>query len=160
MPDKKLTDKEIIKALECCISDKPCSKTKCPFYKNGCENGIYSLEKSALDLINRLQARVEKCEKVEHFADKTIATLQAENERLNNCVKSEDEIKAIMKVTMEPMVRAITNEQIDTAVKLAKAEAYKECIEKVKDLRRNYTGYAFDKKLDNLLKEMRDSDES
>ena len=30
----------------------------------------------------------------------------------------------------------------------------KECIEKVKDLRRNYAGYAFDKKLGNLLKEM------
>ena len=151
MPDKKLTDREItIKALKEILDVMLC------------EGDLQrtSTISHTLDLINRLQARVEKCEKVEHFADKTIATLQAENERLNNCVKSEDEIKAIMKVTMEPMVRAITNEQIDTAVKLAKAEAYKECIEKVKDLRRNYTGYAFDKKLDNLLKEMRDSDES
>ena len=86
MPNK-LTGKEIVKGLECCSIEHACSK--CPYARNkgcSCINGIL---KDALDLINRkdeelnrLQARVEKCEKVEHFADKTIATLQAENERL------------------------------------------------------------------------------
>lgn len=70
--DKKLTDNEIIKDLKeilelmCCEGDLQRSATI----------------SHAIDLINRLQARVEKCEKVEYFADKTIATLQAENERL------------------------------------------------------------------------------
>lgn len=41
-------------------------------------------------LINRLQAQVKKCEKVEHFADKTIATLQAEIKRLKAEVKFSD----------------------------------------------------------------------
>ena len=48
--------------------------------------------------------------------------LKAEIERLNSCVKSEDEIRAIMKEQMSPMVREIVNEQIDTAIKLARIE--------------------------------------
>lgn len=42
---------------------------------------------------------------------------------------------------------------VEQYIKMIKAEAYKECIEKVKDLRRNYAGYTFDEMLDNLLKE-------
>ena len=78
-----MTDNEIIKALECCTQNTKCPT--CPMWNTGqnCMNRLYQY---ALDLINRLQARVEKCEKVEHFADKTIATLQAENERLQELV--------------------------------------------------------------------------
>ena len=59
--------------------------------------------------------------------------LLVENERLKSCVKSEDEVRDIAKRTMVPLVKEITREQIDIAVKYAKAEAYKECIEKVKE---------------------------
>ena len=72
MSDKKLTDNEIIKALkellEVMLSEGDLQRT--------------STISHTIDLINRLQVRVKKLEKVEHFADKTIATLQAENERL------------------------------------------------------------------------------
>ena len=57
---------------------------------------------------------------------------QAEIERLNGCVKSEDEVRAIMKSQMAPMVQEIVNEQIDVAMKVAAAEAIKETVEMVK----------------------------
>ena len=63
----------------------------------------------ALDLINRQQAEIE---------------------RLNSCVKSEDEIRAIMKSQMTPMVKEITNEQIDIATKLARFNAILEFAER------------------------------
>ena len=91
---------------------------------------------------------------------------QAENERLNNCVKSEDEVREIAKRTMEPLVREITREQIDTAVKLAKSEAYKEFAERLKALdrldvdvsygygREHYTEAIAVNLIDNLVKEI------
>lgn len=100
MPDKKLTDNEIIKALECCVSEKDTCQN-CPFQElkhydyenemfeimpNGKQYDDWSCERwlnvAVLDLITRQQAIVEKSEKVEYFADKTIATLQAENKDL------------------------------------------------------------------------------
>jgi hypothetical protein len=57
----KMTDKEIIKALECCghcecSNDK--NKTECPlYYMSFCRN---YLRKQSLDLINRQQAEIER----------------------------------------------------------------------------------------------------
>ena len=72
MPDKKLTDSEIVKALECCIESNSCSK--CPF-ANIADIRICTSEmsKNSLDLINRLQAENEDFKflyenlKVEHL---------------------------------------------------------------------------------------------
>ena len=83
-----MTDKEIIKALNtatnvdglqiCCID-----------YENNPKNVIYlSIKSDILDLINRQKAIVEKSEKVQYFADKTIATLQAENKYLNETINN------------------------------------------------------------------------
>ena len=82
---------------------------------------------------------------------------QAQIERLKSCVKSEDEVIEIAKRTMEPLVKEITREQIDIAVKLSKNEAYKECIEKVRKLAVGMHPCSdelriFDSDLDNLLK--------
>lgn len=73
---------------------------------------------------------------------------QAEIERLNSCVKSEDEIRAIMKDQMSPMVKEIVNEQIDSAIKLSRiyfAERLKE---------RMHDRFLWRNDIDNLLKEM------
>ena len=96
-----MTDKDIIKALECCIKEtSDCDH--CPLFIPA-DADCFNISKSgALDIIYRLQA---------------------ENDRLNSCVKSEDEVRAIMKAQMEPMVKEITNEQIDIAVKLARVDA-------------------------------------
>ena len=72
MPDKKLTDNEIIKALECCIKAEICDDCKtlgCPAYrKEGCYYLLRSdgdfisdeLNKDALSLINRQKAEIER----------------------------------------------------------------------------------------------------
>ncbi len=65
MPDKKLTDKEIKKALECCSSNVLYENCLyCP-YEKYLEKGhtcIVIATKNALDLINRLQAEKEVLE--------------------------------------------------------------------------------------------------
>ena len=72
MTDKKLTDNEIIKALECC--NKPIGKTECgicPLYHSAgrCTENMLT---NALDLINRQKAEIER--------------LYKENDRLSQCV--------------------------------------------------------------------------
>ena len=123
MPDKKLTDNEIIKAIERCmipIGRGGCQG--CPMYNE--EKRLKKLFKMIIDLINRLQEENER--------------LQSINDSFTDIGKLYSEIKA---------------------------EAYKECIEKVKEhsnkmelvcsgalVRTDYT--ITKEKLDNLLKEM------
>ena len=134
MPNK-LTDSEIVKALECCKSDGIIC-FECPYKKtNGC---MEKLSADALDLINRQKAYIEKCEKVEHFADKTIATLQAENERLKSDVSVSRDAFLSMKDRYEYEKEKVKNAKqkcidIAKALKTAKAEAYKEFAEKLEN---------------------------
>ena len=98
---------------------------------------IYRLE-NALDLINRQQAEIE---------------------RLNSCVKSEDEVRAIMKAQMEPMVKEITNEQIDLANKLGRIDGILKFAEMLKDdmvpnIDDYYIESFVEEYIDNLVKEM------
>lgn len=62
MTDKKFTDEEIIKALECCIStttEEACAG--CPFNKQKlCDKDQWALERYALDLISRQKAKIER----------------------------------------------------------------------------------------------------
>lgn len=118
--DKKLTDKEIIKALECCIdnTDKSCSECA----NSNCDcSCVDELQKNALALINRLQT---------------------ENE----------DIKFLYKNLKEEHLEIIK------AIKHTKAEAYKECIEKVKALfpscNEPYQYWEIHEGADNLLKEL------
>ena len=77
-----MTDNEIIKALEVCsyaTSNKDCEK--CAYYPD--EECVKKQFTDILGLINRQKAIIEKSEKVEHFADKTIETANAEIKRLN-----------------------------------------------------------------------------
>lgn len=60
MTDKKLTDNEIIKALKCCMNwhdKKDCAKCPMDENKNLC---ITELRRLSFDLINRLQAEIER----------------------------------------------------------------------------------------------------
>ena len=89
------------------------------------------LLKDTLNLINQYEEKVKKCEKVEHFADKTIATLQEENKRLkdDNKFLQDRRFKELSEV---------------------KAEAIKEFCEKARKL----LDWPDRLKFDNLLKEM------
>ena len=57
-----MTDKEIIKALECCISDENCEN--CPLHhkkiENACVLTVVEFYKEILALINRQQAEIER----------------------------------------------------------------------------------------------------
>lgn len=72
MPDKKLTDKEIVKALECCSVQKHFVCNECPAWVNSKCIGTH---KAVLDLINRLQGEKATWK---DYAD----CLNAENENL------------------------------------------------------------------------------
>ena len=59
MTDKKLTDNEIIKALECCSCETIMyCEDQCPFYKKCMKDE--PLSKYALDLINRQKSEIER----------------------------------------------------------------------------------------------------
>ena len=131
-----MTDNEIKKALECCIIDHTCNK--CPLNKRRAD--CLKIEQYTLDLINRLQAEVKRLE--------------------NHLAMSKKEIKKC--VTHYKMACTERNEFLEQ-LKTAKAEAYKECIEKVKEYIDTYEHLACEEcecvpiskdGLDNLLKEM------
>jgi hypothetical protein len=91
MPDKKLTDNEIIKALECCKSVIGGNCDACPYV---CCNMYEESDaiKDAISLINRQKAEIERLQKVnDSFTDigKLYSEIKAEAikefaERLKN----------------------------------------------------------------------------
>ena len=128
MPDKKLTDSEIVKALKQCSDCNADLRKSC----NGClllnyfpyctENGI----DLGVDLINRLQ---DKNKAYKYYYDECLKDLKkanTENERLKYC--NETNISSI----------ATLHERLKTA----KAEAYKEfaekSVERVEKARKKY----------------------
>lgn len=74
MTDKKLTDEDIVKGLERCISTTTAGACEgCPFNKqNLCNKDQWALERYALDLIKRQQVESEKLQKnqddIDNFA--------------------------------------------------------------------------------------------
>ena len=88
---RRMTDNEIIKALECCSTGETyadCEKNGCPLYLGitmGCkyidkENQLYS---DALDLINRQKAEIEK------LKGSTIVSNIMESQRIKREAKAE-----------------------------------------------------------------------
>jgi len=74
--DKKLTDEEIIKALECC-STLCCKCDECPLYCVGVNCSSFELHRYALDLINRQKAEIEMLnKKVEELSDVLSGTIR------------------------------------------------------------------------------------
>lgn len=78
MPDK-LTDKEIVKALECCMNGR--CDDDCTF-RETCEH-CHNLDSLILDLINRLQAENERLKtnlniELENFATEYDSKIKAE----------------------------------------------------------------------------------
>jgi phage host-nuclease inhibitor protein Gam len=128
-----MENKEIIKALECCGDEEELHWcTECPYYDKENDFCQEDLHRDAIDLINRQQAENENySHNIKNLTAENMQ-LHAEIKRLNSCVKSEDEVRAIMKSQMTPMVKEIVNEQINVAAKLARAEAIKEFAERLK----------------------------
>ena len=174
MTDKKLTYKEIIKALECCAKSKTngdCKALKCPCFKDvTCifVDDDYGLQNLALDLITRQQAELENL-KVENQSLRTAGNslkmhyeeAQAEVERLESANDEKFRQWDMLAEKAKQHYADLYNEAKD----ILKAEAYKEFAEKLKEkaskmemaccgaiIRRDYT--INEETLDNLVKEM------
>ena len=69
MTDKKITDEEIIKSLECCKKSKTngdCATLNCPCFKDGMcifVDDDLGLQNYALDLINRYKTKIKRLQK-------------------------------------------------------------------------------------------------
>ena len=155
MSGKKLTVKEIIKALEYWKKfDNEIDQMLSGRFKDDKmlieQKEIVKITLNLFDLINRQKAIIEKSEKVEHFADKTIETANAEIERLKKKVEELSEV---------------LSDSIRIRYKEVQSEAVKEFAERLKEksgkvemvcsgalVQRDYT--ISEKTLDNLLKEM------
>ena len=148
MPDKKLTDSEIIKALECCCS-KEIQFRNCPLpqnVKDGLDCGTV-IAKECLDLINRQKAEIEDKERVIQFYAGVVENKNADIERLQKHIQEGIELA----------------KQIPETVATVKAEAVKEFAERLKGQFRDcsrceigsHTYYMVGGLLlDNLVKEM------
>ncbi len=144
-----LSDNEIIKALEYWIKN----------YEG--TFGNFRTLGLALDLINRQQEEIDRKDKIYIDLLKTsseradiISSLQAENERLKNKVKKWKENYKCSQVVVGDF-RQIIGEQAEQ-LKTAKAEAYKEFAERLKErpTADKDVQYVFELKIDNLLKEL------
>ena len=115
----RMTDKEIIKTLECCSNAEPCEN--CPCQKQCYETDLIEI---ALDLINRQQAEIENYIKVAEYQQNLtlkksfeIKELKAEIERLQ---KVNDSFTDIGKLYSEIRIETIKEclgkiEQIDVS---------------------------------------------
>lgn len=126
--DNKLTDNEIIKALEQKIKFKEFDESEDAIIK-------VNILENVLDLINRLQAENEVYETCNARKDEAIKSLESRLKKLQ--MKFDDISKMYSEI---------------------KAEAYKECIEKVKALfpsdNEPYQYWEIHEGADNLLKEL------
>ena len=80
----KLTDSEIVKALECCFMEQQCNY--CPLYKEHSADCLDTVLKNALDLINRLQAKAIKEQNKNSKLRNERNRLQAQNKDLAETV--------------------------------------------------------------------------
>lgn len=123
MADKKLTDKEIIKAYEYCINHDGCEGCICATTDIQC---IVNKPKLALDLFKRYEVKLEEAEDTIQYADKEIKRLndlinrlQAENERLNEDIQAQkSSISSLLSI-------------VNSNYQNGKAEAYKEFAERL-----------------------------
>lgn len=114
MTDKKFTDEEIIKALECCAYSDGCERCQ---YSKQCNGGEHLI--NALDLINRQKAENEKLN-IELKAMRGAAnSYKAEVERL----KKENKI---LSHNADTAFQDGLNEVRELFAPEIKAEAYKE----------------------------------
>jgi predicted RNase H-like nuclease (RuvC/YqgF family) len=130
--EKKLTDEEIVKALECCVEVGRCGE--CPYHINKIDCVPYQrIEKDSLDLIHRLQsenakqkAEIERLTKEKSFATRKMMESKAKAVELqkqvdelteagNEAVRSFTRMETLYKVKCKEL--EISEEKARQAVK-------------------------------------------
>ena len=137
MTDKKFTDDEIIKALEVCVRNDSCKE--CPINPNHgnygyCTNLALTY---ALYLINRQKAEIEKLEKLDELAERSIEASTA----VINDLRSEVALLNDANTNLQDLYQAEKSKVLKKQEKLimayrklqtAKSEAIKEFAERLK----------------------------
>ena len=177
MPDKKPTDAEIKKALECCLEASGVNCGKCPYCDNCVTDENTSLMMiDVLDLLNRLQADRENYKQIAENQQRIILDkafekkkLKAEIERLTKSVTTltksiselTDEVERQKKAKDESFLFAANIlESEKTVIAETKAEAYKEFAERLKEKLWSpvetwiSSDIVTEEEIDNLLKEL------
>ena len=134
MTDKKLTYKEIIKALECCFMEQQCNN--CPLYKEPSADCLDTVLENAHALITRQQAEIENL-KVGNQSLRSAANslkmhyeeAQAEIERLKPFEDKIAEFKSHIRVEDMLVFASSLEEWLEFCDNL-KSEAIKEFCEK------------------------------
>lgn len=139
MPNK-LTDAEVKKALECCIKSShfgECFENECPLVsEKGCKVGKeQTLYPYALDLINRYEEKNSNLSSDLSSLQNDLTSAKAEVERLSR----------------EYFTYKIRWAKATARIETAKAEAYKECIEKAKPIIREIVDLMFDDNKSNCV---------
>lgn len=148
MTNKKLTDNEIKKALECCCKNNNCEG--CPLdYLTFSSQCASELAIKSLDLINRLQTQNKDLAE-------TIHNLTLEKDALFD--KAEELKAEVEKLNKEIQITKDAYTMLQTKIEIINSKAVKEFAERLKDSFFD-NGYEspdvdFDYFVDNLLKEM------
>lgn len=121
----KLTDKEVVKALECRVKDK-CPE--CPYFHSYPCDKCRNMQTDALDLINRLQEKDETRHKVFETKCEELEIAKAEIERLKPFEDKIAEYKSHIRVE-DMLVFANSLEEWLEFCDNLKAGAYKEFAE-------------------------------
>ena len=148
MTERKFTDEEVIKALECCSKDNVKDCDACPYEdmetKTYCVN---ELIKDALDLINRQKAEIDILIRKHDTLLDEIAEKQAQIERLReHCLNCGEKTTRTILMLQE-------------ILGTARAEAIREFAERFKDKYKKPFFYLgsyeqFMREVDDLVKEM------
>lgn len=122
MPGNKLTDKEIIQALECCLDTSPLTCKDCSMFNATNSTMVCSkiVTKFALDLINRYEAENKVLYKINAKSDEEISELRKE------LLKKQNLKEGFSKIIKE------FDKKLAKTVKLERAEAIKEFAERLK----------------------------
>lgn len=138
MTDKKLTDSEIVKAFDCCYTDRYPDCTECPRYnreKEGCmdvgSGNIYDLPKAIIGLSNRQQETINRL-KAEN--KNSGVKIQNQREQLKACNEKIKEQQAEIERLKNSGIRANSVEDWLKHCNELRAEAVKEFAERVKAL--------------------------
>lgn len=121
MTDKKLTESEIVKLLECCKKSQ-CSNCE---YSKKCDG--YTQVNYALDLITRQQAEIERLRKEVNLVSIQFQDLQERYE------EAQAEIESLKIFRGYAEKRASDYKTMRDKYLNAKSEAVKECLTKVKN---------------------------
>ncbi len=142
--DNKLTDTEIIKALDICSkSTNGCSHSNYTCedcYLNGQPMCSSVLLQDTIDLINRQKAEIIR---LSSLLKKKGRELTRKRKRCDELVEE--------KIRLQKEIKTVIECKFESVSQSAKAEAYQECIEKFKSI---FGEWIYDYKLDNLLKEL------